>query len=169
MTTHRSVHRTAAGILWPGVCLLIGVAGPMLAWVLAPIYDPESWKSFRPEALAVIGFACALLAIVIELEVRRQISLARFGTPARGIVDEVYKNNLFRRDDNRIDARFHFTTPDGKLIDAKALLDTLDANALQRGSAVEVLYDANNPKRNAVVNSLWAVTWEERQPLHARA
>ncbi|MBC8108334.1 MAG: hypothetical protein H7Z14_17240 [Anaerolineae bacterium] len=105
----------------------------------------------------VITMLCGITAMLLELTIRRQLSLATHGREVQAIVDEVHPQGL--RYDNAW-VKFHFIADSGAMVDGKCPINDIDVLVLATGSRVEVLYDPANPKRHILVDKLWAIRWE---------
>jgi hypothetical protein len=153
MIDPNSVARSMSGVLYPAGLLLASVVVPVIVGQVAHgqgRFDPTTMIS-----IAAGGFLCALVS---ECEVRRQLHLAREGVEVEGLIESMF---CVSRKNDRWWARYTFRTLEGQWTKGSSMVSSLDAAALERGSAVTVLYDAQAPKRSRIVNAMWAVTWEE--------
>jgi hypothetical protein len=131
------------------------MAAALLAMAGMGVDFGETWGS--PQAMCWLGCLAALSAFIIELVIRRQIWLAKNGEVVRGTVAEVRR--LSNRNDNHI-AVYYFAPPGRSAIESRGHISEPLSEVLRPGSDIEIVYDPNNPNRNAILDSLWAIEWE---------
>jgi hypothetical protein len=155
-----NIRRTAYGMLAPLSCASAGVILLAVAGYLSLLPSAPAVRHDLDAAnLTIVASVVLIAAAALEVQIRRQLSLARNGEPAEAIIDEVIDHRWQR--DGGIFAEYHFLTPDGQWIDGRCHIDSTDALTVARGNHMEVLYDPANPKRNQLLLRLWGVEYEE--------
>jgi hypothetical protein len=135
-------RRTTVALWTPALCAIAAMSTPAFL-------DPMRGM--------LITMLFGITAMLMELSIRRQLTLATHGREAQAIVDEVHPQGL--RYDNAF-VRFHFIAESGAMVDGKCAIDDIDELVLATGSRIEVLYDPANPKRHLLVDKCWAIRWE---------
>lgn len=147
------VRRTFAGALAPLSC----AAGAGVLLGASRHITPAGGSTAMN--LIICAAVCLIGAAALEVQVRRQLALARCGEPAEAIIDQVIDHRWNR--DGGVIAQYHFFTPTGQWINGKCHVDSTDALTLSSGVRREVLYDPANPKRNQLLLRLWGVEYEK--------
>jgi hypothetical protein len=153
------VRRTVSGFWGPiscaaGALALFAASGYSALTATTPI-GPGEMKAID---LIFAAAVCAIGAVALEVQIRRQLDLARNGIKVEAIIDEVIDPRWTSRD--AILAEFHFFTIDGEWTDGKCHIESIDKTALRRGARAEIFYDPANPTRHQLMLRMWGVEWE---------
>jgi hypothetical protein len=147
-------RRSFLGYILPFLSTILIAAMALSFFLRATV----NWANVDPQWV-MIGIATLSLLIwmLAESQVEKQLSLARTGLTTQAIVDEAHRD--WGRD-NRGWVKYHFTvTETGHVIEGKSTVSQDDILVLTEGSAADVFYDADEPTKNILALSMWAVTW----------
>ena len=125
--------------------------------VTGQLFFSISNHAFEPQWI-IFGAVIAVIGLLVEFDIRKQLSLARDGCIATAKIDETH-HGYGRNDHDWV--TYHFTTQAGELVDGKCTVGMEEIAAYSQGSVFEVYYDPQNPKKQKMVTAMWGVKWDD--------
>jgi hypothetical protein len=148
-------RRSVGGWLAPALCAIVAITA--LSWLL--ISQGQDWGiGVDPDWILLLVTAMAtLVAIWVERQVQNQLHLARRGDEAPATIAEFRRPNECR---DEVLVRYHYVTADGVRFEGRSMLCGAEfTRVTQPAARVLVLYDPQRPQNNALIGSMWGVSW----------
>jgi len=151
-------RRSLGGWIAPLLCALVAVG--CLTWLL--IFPGQDWGiPLDPDWILLLTTGCAtFVAVWVERQVQNQLHLAHRGDEAHAHIDHVVRPNQCR---DEIVVTYHFIASDGVRYDGRSTVSSGELNRFTRSNTkVVALYDPQRPQNNALIGSMWGVSWNSK-------
>ena len=157
MGQSEKVERSGTGLAASWAMRAVFLAAALSAWWWPIVAGPGSRPVSSIEVIEASAFA-AFMALLIEYQIERQLSLAQNGIVTQAIIDEVRRRGWSQECPRCF---YHFIATDGQWIESRCTMSIVDDAVLERGSHVQVIYDPERPQRNMLPMQMWAVQWAD--------